>query len=507
MAAHTWEQVQKQIADNDLFFSDADLYYAQQDPDWGMQAVQYKMDYKNATTDDQRALANAGLNQSRSDRWGYTAGSDGSKFYLNPSSPQSYEYSQPGNKTPSNYTYQQPGQQSSFNEQTNIGTPPGYGVGSAEGGLPEGSLQNNPHTGQTPVETGKLNTNIGQYSDWQNPFQALANNALDKIVNREEFVDPNADTLNNIYQGILNQQAYENPHAADLNNAYQTIMNQGGYESQYTDEQKALLDAILNQQAFSYDPESDASWQSTKKQYLREADRATQNMLGDMAGLTGGMASTAAISAASQAGDYYRGQMMDKLPQYEQQAYQRYLDGIANDKDKLAIINSMDEADYAEFMDSVNMNYDKFNTANQMSEQDYAKYRDSINDELNKYGIAKDVSDSNYQKYVDNLGFNYDEMSLINTLGQQMRDEFDTDRNFNYNQWLDELGYRTDKENTEYERTEAQEQKEYERAQYAKEYADSTNDNLAKMYLSLYDSTMNSKYLDMAIARIEEIGK
>lgn len=507
MAAHTWEQVQKQIADNDLFFSDADLYYAQQDPDWGMQAVQFKMDYKNATTDDQRALANAGLNQSRSDRWGYTAGSDGSKFYLNPSSPQSYEYSQPENKTPSNYTYQQPGQQSSFNEQTNIGTPPGYGVGSAEGGLPEGSLQNNPQTGQTPVETGKQNTNIGQYSDWKNPYQALTNNALDKIVNREEFVDPNEAVLNNAYQTVMNQGAWENPYATDLENAYQNVMNQGSWENQYADQQQTLLNQILNQQEFSYDPNSDAAWQSAKKQYLREADRAQQNMLGNMAGLTGGMASTAAITAASQAGDYYRGQMMDRLPEYQQSAYQRWLDGIANDKDKLNIINNMSESDYAKFMDSVNMNYNKFNTANQMSEQDYAKFVDQMNQDLTQYGVAKEMSDSNYQKWVDALGLNYDDLSVLNSLGQQARDEFDTDRNFGYNQWLDELGYRTDKENTEYERAEAQDQKEYERAQYAKEYADSTNDSLVKDYLSLYELTKDKKYLDMAIARIEEIGK
>ena len=496
--AYKFDEVQKFINDNGLFFSDADLKLAQSNPDAGMTIANYKLDYKNATTDDQRALANAGANQTRKDYGGYTAGSAGDQFYLTSPSPQNYDYQQPGQ---SSFNYQQPG--TSNNQQSLesglIGpgmiagdyVPPGAGAGSAEGGYGNAA-------GVT--DSNKQNTNIGQYSDWQNPLQSLTNNSLDKIVNREEFVDPNAETLNNLYQSILNQEAYENPYAADLDNAYQTIMNQGGYESKYGDQQQALLDAILNQQEFSYDPESDASWQSTKKQYLREADRATQNMLGDMAGLTGGMASTAAISAASQAGDYYRGQMMDMLPQYEQQAYQRYLDGLANDKDKLSIINSMDEADYAKFMDAVNNNYNKFNTANQMSEQDYAKYRDSINDELNKYGIAKDVSDSNYQKYVDNLGFDYDEMSLINTLGQQMRDEFDTDRNFNYNQWMDELSYQTDKENTEYEREQAKEQQEYERNQYKTEYGDAINMDLAAQYYADYQETGNADSLKRARA-------
>ncbi len=503
MAAHTWEQVQKQIADNDLFFSDADLYYAQQDPDWGMEAVQFKMDFKNATTDDQRALANAGLNQSRSDRWGYTAGSDGSKFYLNPSSPQSYEYSQP--KTPSGYTYQQTGQQSSFNDQTNIGTPTGAGAGAVGGGLfapPDQGGQN-----ATMQDAGKLNTNIGQYSDWKNPYQELTNAALDKVLNREEFVDPNEAALNNAYQNVMNQGPWENPYATDLENAYQNVMNQGPWENQYADQQQTLLNQILDQQEFSYDPAEDVAWQQAKKMYAREADRAQQDMLGQMAGLTGGMASTAAITAASQAGDYYRGQMMDRLPEYQQAAYQRWMDGLANDRSKLDILNSMSESDYAKFMDSVNMNYDKFNTANQMSEQDYGKFVDQLNQDLTQYGVAKEMSDSNYQKWVDALGFDADQLSILNTLGQQARDEFDTDRNFGYNQWTDELAFQTDKENTKQDREDQKEQQDYERAQYAKEYADSTNDGLAKFYLSLYDSTMDKKYLDLALERIGQIGK
>lgn len=410
---YQWADVEKFINDNGLFFSDADLRLAQSNPDAGMSIANYKIDYNNATTDDQRALANAGAEKIRKDYGGYTGGSDGSKFYLNEPSPQNYGYQQPADKQ--SYTYQQPGQQSSFNDQANIGTPPGYGVGSAEGGLPEGSLQNNPQTGQTPVETGKQNANIGQYSDWKNPYQDLTNNALDAVLNREEYVNP------------------------------------------YADQQKAALDAVLNQEEFSYDPSQDPLWQSARKQYLREADRAQQDMMGNAAMLTGGMPSTAAMTAASQAGDYYRGQLNDRLAEYQGQAYDRYLNDRNFDYSQLDVLNKM--------------------------------------------------SDSDYQKFIDDLGLKYDDLSVLNSLGQQARDEFDTDRGFGYNQWLDELGFQTDKENTKYEREEAQEQKEYERAQYAKEYADSTNDSLVKDYLSLYDLTKDKKYLDMAIARIEEIGK
>lgn len=332
MATYNWDQVKKAINDNGLFFSDADMALAQKNPDAGMSLVNYKLDYNKATTDDQKALANAGAEKIRSDYGRYTGGKDGSNFYLNEPSPLSYE------------------------------------------------------------------------SDFKNPYAEQTQAALDKV---------------------MNQQAWENP---------------------YSDQQQAAFGAVMNREAFSYDPNQDAAWQSARKQYLREADRAQQDMLGQAAGLTGGMASTAAMTAAGQAGDYYRGQLNDRLGEYQQMAYDRYL----ND---------------------ANLDFNKLTAANQMSESDY-------------------------QKYVDALGMDFDRLSAINSMKQQARDEYDTDRNFAYNQWTDELGFQSDKQNADYEKE-----------QYAREYADSSNDNLAKIYLSLYDSTMNSKYLDMALERIAQIGK
>ena len=408
---YQWADVEKFINDNGLFFSDADLRLAQSNPDAGMSIANYKIDYNNATTDDQRALANAGAEKIRKDYGGYTGGSDGSKFYLNEPSPQNYGYQQPADKQ--SYTYQQPGQQSSFNDQTNIGTPPGYGVGSAEGGLPEGSLQNNPQTGQTPVETGKQNTNIGQYSDWVNPYQGLTNAALDKVLNREDYVNP------------------------------------------YGDQQKAALDAVLNREEFNYDPTQDVAWQQAKKMYLREADRAQQDMLGNAAMLTGGMPSTAAMTAASQAGDYYRGQLNDSMGEYRDRAYQQ-------------------------FMDDVGLDYSQLDAINQMS-------------------------DSEYQKWVDALGFDADQLSILNTLGQQARDEFDTDRNFGYNQWTDELAFQTDKENTKWEREWAEAQQKAEEENYKTEYGDALSFDLYNSLLADYAETGSSDALNRARAILKAL--
>lgn len=95
MAKYTFDDFMKAMQENGLTnnFSDADIRLAQKNPDAGMSILNYKLDVKNATTPEQIAMANAGAEQIRSSYGGYTAGKDGSGFYLNPISPGSFDFS------------------------------------------------------------------------------------------------------------------------------------------------------------------------------------------------------------------------------------------------------------------------------------------------------------------------------------------------------------------------------------------------------------------------------
>ena len=88
---YTYDDFKKALAASGLSgqFSDADLRLAEQNPDAGMSILTYKQDYKNATTDEARALANAGANAVRESFGEYTAGADGSGFYKTMDSPGS----------------------------------------------------------------------------------------------------------------------------------------------------------------------------------------------------------------------------------------------------------------------------------------------------------------------------------------------------------------------------------------------------------------------------------
>lgn len=91
MATYTYDDVKRKLAENNLYMSDADLRLAERNPDAGMSLIGYKLDYNNATTDEMRALANKGAEQTRNEYGGYKGGTDGSRYYLTSPSPSSFD--------------------------------------------------------------------------------------------------------------------------------------------------------------------------------------------------------------------------------------------------------------------------------------------------------------------------------------------------------------------------------------------------------------------------------
>lgn len=83
MALHyTYEDFEKALRASGLQdgFSDADLHLARANPEAGLQMIQYKQDWINASTDAEKTLAHARAEALRG-RAGYSGGADGSKFY------------------------------------------------------------------------------------------------------------------------------------------------------------------------------------------------------------------------------------------------------------------------------------------------------------------------------------------------------------------------------------------------------------------------------------------
>ena len=100
-------------------------------------------------------------------------------------------------------------------------------------------------------------------------------------------------------------------------------------DNKYEQGYDSLLDELRNMPAFRFDKDSDPLWAALAKQYRREGQRATADALGQAAGLTGGIASSAAVTAASQAGDYYASQLNDRLLDVYNQRYQEYVEELS----------------------------------------------------------------------------------------------------------------------------------------------------------------------------------
>lgn len=125
------------------------------------------------------------------------------------------------------------------------------------------------------------------------------------------------------------------------------------YTNRYQEQMDRITQDILNREEFSYDHTADPQYQAYQKQYIREGQRATQDALGNYAALTGGMPSTAALAAATQAGDYYAAQLADKVPQLYQQAYSRYQDALDSQRADLEMLAALESGDYQRYLDSL----------------------------------------------------------------------------------------------------------------------------------------------------------
>lgn len=324
-STYTFDDFQKAMQDNNLTgnFSDADLRLAQSNPDAGMSILKYKLDYRNASTDEMRALANAGAEGVRSSYGGYTGGGNGGSFYLNPLSPGSF----------------------------------------------------------TADAAPEYNNNY-------------------------------ADTIDKLLQQQLGYGEYSYGQAAPE------------YTNRYDGKIQELLNGLINREDFSYDAATDPLYSQYKKEYTREGQRATQDALGAAAAASGGIPSSYAATAASQAGDYYAAQMSDKIPELYQLAYNKYMNDYNMQLSDLGAVQGAEQSDYDKFLNEMN----QYNTDRSF---DYNAWLDQYNMIGNNLQTASGLEQLDYTKYLNDMN------------------QFNTDRSFNYGQLLDEVNNQTALRNEE----------------------------------------------------------
>lgn len=197
------------------------------------------------------------------------------------------------------------------------------------------------------------------------------------------------------------------------------MANKDPFKSAYSEQIAALVQKAQDNTAnFKYDPMTDASYQALAKEYARLGDRANENTIANQAALTGGRASSYAVSAAAQAQNQYNQALTDKIPELERLAYDRFNADRNYGLNLLGTMKSLDDSSYSRFTDQRNFNYQqgRDNVADQHWDKtfDYQKQRDNVAD-------SHWDKNFDYQKQRDNVSDSHWE------------------RNFNYQQGRDSV--------------------------------------------------------------------
>lgn len=197
------------------------------------------------------------------------------------------------------------------------------------------------------------------------------------------------------------------------------MANKDPFKSTYSEQIAALVQKAQDNTAnFKYDPMTDASYQALAKEYAGLGDRANENTIANQAALTGGRASSYAVSAAAQAQNQYNQALTDKIPELERLAYDRFNADRNYGLNLLGTMKSLDDSAYSRFTDQRNFDYQqgRDNVADSHWDKtfDYQKLRDSVAD-------SHWDKNFDYQKQRDNVSDSHWE------------------RNFNYQQGRDSV--------------------------------------------------------------------
>ena len=192
---------------------------------------------------------------------------------------------------------------------------------------------------------------------------------------------------------------YVSGYGSKIKSTTEKLDNYGDFSYDEQEAYKKLLSGVTNQQKFTYDPETDSSWDAYRKAYAREGERASANALAQAASATGGNPSSYAVGAAQQAANYYAGQAADILPTLRQNAYTEYLGDFNNRMSALNAMQSDKQFDYNTWLQQYNMLQNSLQNYQNQDATDYQRYLDSWNQD---YQIGRDaVADQQWQQTFD----------------------------------------------------------------------------------------------------------
>ena len=173
---------------------------------------------------------------------------------------------------------------------------------------------------------------------------------------------------------------------------------------------KKLIDALTERGSFSYNPENDPAYRAYRDMYEREGQRAAREAVASYAALNGGLGTSAAATAASQAQNAWLDKLNDRIPELYDNAYKRYADERNFDISALSQIEGLKQQALNSEMSAQGALYDAKASENARNRQRYL-------DEITRKQTEEDRA---YQKYANDLSLAEGNLNLDNAKVQSI---------------------------------------------------------------------------------------
>ena len=158
------------------------------------------------------------------------------------------------------------------------------------------------------------------------------------------------------------------------------------YANSYEGQLNDIYNQIVNRDKFQYDINADMLYQQYAQQYQDLGRLAMQDTIGQAAALTGGYGSSYGESVGQQQYDAYLKQLNEVVPELYNQAYQMYQDEGDQLLQQYTMLGDMADREYQKYSD------------------EYDRWFANMNATLSQYNNDRNFD---YQKYQDEMAFNY----------------------------------------------------------------------------------------------------
>lgn len=202
------------------------------------------------------------------------------------------------------------------------------------------------------------------------------------------------------------QQGYQpNEQTQQAQQKMQNVQNQRpqSYTSKYGAALDGILQQIQNPGKFKYEFNSDNLFKSYADLLSQNAKQASQNAMGQAAGLTGGYGNSYAMAAGNQAYQEAIRPLYDRGMQLAQFARENYDKDRADLYNQMGAIKGMDESDYGRYLDTMD---------------EWRK------DEANATEAYRDERDFGYQDYANMLDY-WQKVAAAENADYRTRQQFD----------------------------------------------------------------------------------